>query len=88
VFPLVVQPASRARLTVNANWLSVNFEMSEQALTEATQAQQPLPDVLREFFVANGRKGGLSKSPRKREAVLANLAKANAKRWPAKVKAA
>ena len=41
-------------------------------------------DIVRSYFAPFGRKGGLSKSPRKIAAVKANLAKAHAKRDKAK----
>ena len=48
----------------------------------------PLPaEQLREFFAANGRKGGKSRSKAKLEAIAANLAKAQANRWKRKVTA-
>ena len=42
--------------------------------------------IIHEHYVAVGRKGGQSKSPEKKKAVLANLEKALRKRWGKKIK--
>jgi hypothetical protein len=61
--------------------------MQSQSLAQPEAESPPAPpSELREFFAANGRKGGKSRSKAKLEAIAANLAKAQAARWKGKVK--